>query len=357
MAFQLSLHPWVYYSKYQKDGSWKDYWQMKPSPIPCQNNYDQDRNNFPEFPLVTYSTQYGLGCFEGLKAFPQANGTISLFRPEENAKRMFRSMQGLRMPPFPIEKFLYACHTIVRKNAAIRCAPTYDNSWKQNNFTHAQAMYIRPFTYSEEGIGINPSQYPWIVFITTNVETYFKNIQTAQAVTTSIARAQKGGIGWIKCSANYVIPMLEKVKAEENDFMEVLFLDAETHKYVEEGSSCNIFFVLNNDSLITPQLGDTILPGITRSSIIELARSESVTVEERLISIEEVMNDVKEVFVTGTAAGVTPITSITHKKQIKKFLGTHGKVTMHYLSTLKEIQYGLRKDTFGWMHPLPIHED
>ncbi len=357
-GFTLTSYPWVYKAKYQEDNTWKENFQEKPHKTPEEENALSDgdrailleqRNSHPDLPLVNYTTQYGMGCFEGVKAFPQKDGSIKLFRPNENAKRMAKSMDGLMMPVFPEDLFLKAILNVVRKNTDIGFAPVYDAVWEKDNFLSGNAVYIRPFTYSEPGIGINLCQYPWVVIITTPVGAYFSP-GNASAVTTDMVRATPNGTGWIKCDSNYVIPTLAKNRAVARGYMEAIFLDAVEHKYVEEGSSCNIFFLQKNGNLVTPELGDTILPGITRKSIITLAGERGIPVEERNIDIEEAMSETKEAFVTGTAAGLTFLDSITHNGKKALFGdGKMGEVATDLLHTLKGIQYGAIEDKHGWM--------
>jgi branched-chain amino acid aminotransferase len=185
--------------------------------------------------------------------------------------------------------------------------------------------------------------------ITTPVSAYFSSA-TSAAVTTDRIRATPRGTGWIKAASNYVISTLAKHEANQAGFMECVFLDAREQKYLEEGSSCNIFVRLTSGELVTPELGDTILPGITRASIIELARDRGVQVSERKISVEEVFDAGEECFVTGTAAGVTPIESLTHRGRKKVFgTGDVGELSAYLRDTLKGIQYGTIADTRGWM--------
>jgi len=360
-SFSLAMYPWAYYAHYEEGGKWNESFVEKPhttpeeeaklSPEALQVLLAQ-RNSFPELPLVNYTTQYGLGVFEGLKAFPQKNGELKLFRPDENAHRMYRSMEGLHMPPFPEKLFLAAVKEVVRRNKSLGYAPSYDPAWEKDNFSSGHSVYIRPFTYSEPGIGLGLSYKPWVVIITTPVGAYFEP-GTSKAITTDRVRATPKGTGWIKCCSNYVIPILAKKEAEKNGYMEVIFLDAKEGKYVEEGSSCNIFFYLSNGTLVTPDLKDTILPGITRKSAIALAQDMGIKVEERLISIEEVLDSAKECFVTGTAAGVTYIESITHGEKTVVFnKGKPGELTTTLQKTLKGIQYGAIPDKFGWMVPV-----
>lgn len=310
------------------------------------------RNSFEELPAVNYTTQYGLGCFEGLKAFPQPDGSFKLFRPDQNAARFARSMEGLKMPVYPDEQFVAAVREVVAKNIAIGFSPQYNPEWKADDFVAGHSIYIRPYTYSEPAIGLGLSSEPWVVVVTTPVGAYFRPGNNA-AVTTSRIRAVPGGTGWIKCNANYVTPILAKKEAEAAGYMEAVFLDAVEHRYLEEGSSCNIFLYLKNDRLVTPELQDTVLPGVTRKSVLVLAEAQGIRTEERKISIEEAMSDAKEVFVTGTAAGISFIESITHNGSTAVYNGgTMGEVTHTLLRTLKGIQYGALEDTHGWMAPV-----
>jgi len=357
-GFSLAIYPWVYTAKSTGNKNWDEKYTLKPHKTPeeeaSMNETELEalhasRNSFPELPLVNYTTQYGMGCFEGMKAYPQKDGSLKIFRPDENAARFARSMQGLGMPPFPPDLFVKAGKEVVRKNMELGFYPKYNPEWEKDNFIFGESVYLRPFSYAEPGIGLGISHEPWVVFVSTPVGTYFEPGRTKARISNSI-RATRGGTGWIKCDSNYVIPILEKKKAEADGFMEIIFLDAEHREYVEEGSSCNIFFLLKNGTLVTPELGDTILPGITRKSLLTLAEDMGVKTEERKISINEVMSESKECFVTGTAAGLSYIESITKKDKTAEFNnGKVGELSLELQKTLKGIQYGTVEDKFGWM--------
>jgi branched-chain amino acid aminotransferase len=357
MGFTLSMCPWAYYAQFDEKG-WIETYVEKPHKSPAEEAALPDdqlqallqkRNSFPELPLVNFTTQYGLGCFEGLKAFPQPDGSLRMFRPDENGKRMHSSMKGLMMPAFPIELFTAACREVVRRNHKLGFTVSFDPAWAKEDFVAGHSIYIRPFTYSEPGIGLNLSKKPWVVIVTTPVGSYFKS-DNYKAISTDKIRAFQGGTGWIKCDANYVVPILAKKQAEAAGYMEAIFLDAREGRFVEEGSSCNIFFRMKSGTLVTPELGETILPGITRKSILQLARDLGTKTEERPVTIEEVLDSAAEAFVTGTAAGVTYIESITHKGRTAVFNGgAMGDYTHTLLTTLKGIQYGALPDKFGWM--------
>ena len=357
MAFNLNSYPIVFRSRYINN-KWEDEYIDKPHKSPdAEAGMDAaeadiliaSRNYYDDMPLVNYTSQYGLGCFEGLKAMPQKNGGLALFRPDRNAARFNSSMKGLYMPPFPEESFLKACFETVKRNAELGFTVNYDAAWEKDSFMSASSVYIRPFTISEGGIGVNISREPYVLVITTPVSSYFSGT-SSDAVVTERIRATPKGTGWIKASANYTIAAMAKHEAVEAGYMECIFLDASHRKFVEEGSSCNIFFYLKSGELVTPDLKDTILPGITRSSIIELAGDLNVKVSERDISIEEAMDQSVECFVTGTAAGAVPIESITHNGKKAVFNnGRVGELTAKLRDTLKGIQYGLLPDTKGWM--------
>ena len=357
MAFTLNSYPVVYRAQYTKN-KWKGEYLAKPHKTPKaeaalpaakREALAASRNFYPDMPLVNYTTQYGLSCFEGLKALPQKDGGLSIFRPDRNAARFFNSMKGLYMPPFPEDLFVKACVQVVKQNAKLGFRPHYKNEWEKDAFMTADSIYIRPFTYAEGGIGVNISREPWVMIVTTPVSSYFSG-SNFDAVVTGRIRAVPNGTGWIKAAANYTNAALAKHEAVSAGFMECIFLDSVHHKYVEEGSSCNIFFYLKSGELVTPELGDTILPGITRASIIELARDRKVKVSERKISIEEALGETRECFVSGTAAGAVPITSITYKGKKKSFnKGKVGEFTACMRDTIKGIQYGTLPDTKGWM--------
>ena len=357
MAFNLEMYPISYMARYNpQTQGWQEEW-IESDTIPYDELQAMDESKRQEviahrnqlgIPAVSYTSQYGYGCFEGMKAYPQKDGKIGIFRPDQNARRFRKSMEGLYCPPFPEELYLKASAEFIRRNAALGYVPNYDSSWEQDNFASASAVYMRPYMNSEAAIGIGISKEPYVIICATSVSTYFKGGNT-KAVTTNRIRATPNGTGWIKCASNYVISTLAKKEAEEEGFMEVVYLDAIEQKYIQEGSSCNIFFLLENGILVTPELGDTILPGITRASIIDLARQQGQEVEERLLSIEEVMDSAVECFVTGTAAGITPIESLTHNGVERVFNDRKpGQLGESLQKQLKGIQYGAIEDTKGW---------
>ncbi|MCQ2595711.1 MAG: aminotransferase class IV [Treponemataceae bacterium] len=357
MAFNLDMYPVIYFAQYNSaKKTWEEKW-IEVDNIPydeLMKMSEEDRaavyakrNQFG-LPCVSYTSQYGYGCFEGMKAFSTKDGGISIFRPDCNGERFYNSMKGLKCEPFPVDMYVKASVEFVRRNAELGYVPAYDPEWEKDNYATASSVYMRPFMNSEGAIGVGCAKEPYVIICATTVSTYFKGGNT-KATTTNRIRATPHGTGWIKAASNYVISALAKKEAEEAGFMEVVFLDADDHKYVQEGSSCNIFFVMQDGTLVTPELGDTILPGITRRSVIQLAKENGYKVEERKIDIAEVMSSAIECFVTGTAAGITPIESVTHEGKERVFNDRKpGPVGAKLQQILKGGQYGSIADSHNW---------
>lgn len=361
-SFSFNPYPFRYSAKYKTEGS-NEAWKETITELSHRGTEEQnleaqerqrliqERNAAGHFPFVNFSTQYGLGCFEGLKAYPQPDGTLALFRPEKNAERFYRSMEALYMPPFNREKFVSASKKILSLSYEKGFSPHFDKTWEATHFSTARTVYLRPFTYPESGLGLNISVNPWVIIYASEVGNYLEIKELPSLVVSDKIRATPNGTGWIKCNSNYVISILAKKEAVLKGFTETLFLDSE-RKHVEECSSCNVFFVLKNGTVVTPPLGDTILPGITRESVIILARDMGILVEERKIPIDEVLSDAKECFATGTAVGVEHFGTLTYNEKTVTFgNGRIGETANLLQTTLKKIQYGLKEDTYNWLLP------
>ncbi len=283
---------------------------------------------------------YGQGLFEGMKAYKWNNGKIAMFRPERNAKRAANSCKRLSMPEIPEALFLDAVKKVVRDNAG------YIPNTKQG------ALYVRPIIFgSGEGVGVAPStEYMFIVYVSP-VGPYFKGKlkPIKLVVTNEYHRAPLKGTGGVKAIGNYVPGMLPSGLAKKEGYAEVIYLDAAEEKYIEEVGAAN-FFAVKGNNLITPELTGSILPGVTRESVIKLAKDKmGMEVEERKISVEEALV-ADEVFCAGTAAIIAPIGSINHKGKDYTFCsGEIGEVTSELYNYLTGIQYGKAKDDFGWM--------
>ncbi|KAL6648958.1 hypothetical protein ACP70R_013182 [Stipagrostis hirtigluma subsp. patula] len=244
---------------------------------------------------------YGQGLFEGLKAYRKTDGSILLFRPEENAIRMTAGAERMCMPAPTVEQFVDAVKQTVLANK--RWVPP----------TGKGSLYIRPLLMGSGAVlGLAPApEYTFIIFVSP-VGNYFKEGLSPinLIVEENFHRASPGGTGGVKTIGNYASVLKAQKIAKEKGYSDVLYLDAVHNKYLEEVSSCNIFVVKGN-VISTPAIKGTILPGITRKSIIEVAQSKGFKVEERQVSVDDLL-DADEVFCTGTAVVVSPVGSITY---------------------------------------------
>lgn len=294
---------------------------------------------------------YGQAIFEGMKAYYADDETIHLFRPKDHHKRLNNSARRLCMPEIGESVFIEALEHLLK----------LDHKWVPQK--HGQALYIRPLMFaSEEYIAATVSKEYRFYIITSPVGAYYSEGFNPVSLTTSdeYVRAAKGGTGEAKAAGNYGGSFLPAKKAQEKGYTQVLWLDAKEHKYVEEVGTMNIFFLINN-TLVTPQLGGTVLPGVTRRSVLALAKDWNLDVEERKISIDEVFEahrdgSLKEVFGAGTAAVISPVGLIHHKGDTitldREKIGPFAK---KMFDTITGIQYGKTKDVYQWIYPVNIN--
>jgi branched-chain amino acid aminotransferase len=291
---------------------------------------------------------YGQEIFEGLKAYTRGDGSIALFRPEQNARRFRASAARLAMPELPESVFLQAVDELVK----------IDSAWIPGD---EGSLYLRPFMFATEAfLGVRPSHEYLFVLIASSVGSYFKG--GAKAVTVWLSdrytRSAEGGTGAVKCGGNYAASLLAQAEAIEHGCDQVVFLDAAEHRWVEELGGMNVFFVFDDGSLATPPLGGTILPGITRDSIITLARGEGRTVREERYSIEQWRADaasgkLREAFACGTAAVVSAIGRIRSANgDIPIGDGDGGPITAALKARLVGIQRGDVADAEGWVRKI-----
>jgi branched-chain amino acid aminotransferase len=291
---------------------------------------------------------YGQEIFEGLKAYNRADGSIALFRPEQNARRFQESAKRMAMPELPEQMFLDAVNELVKIDAA--WIPKGDGS-----------LYLRPFMFATEAfLGVRPSHEYLFMVIASSVGAYFKGGEKPVTVwlTDQYTRAAKGGTGAAKCGGNYAASLLAQAEAIENACDQVVFLDASEHRWIEELGGMNVFLVMDDGSLVTPPLSGTILPGITRDAIITMARKDGRTVREERYAIDQWRADaasgkLKEAFACGTAAVVAPIGKIkSNSGDIVIGGGQTGPVTSAIKSKLVGIQRGEIADEFGWVRKI-----
>ena len=289
---------------------------------------------------------YGQEIFEGMKALLTSNGNITLFRPQENAKRFNRSAERLLMPKFDESRFVEAIKQVVKANKEY--IPPYDSGG---------ALYIRPLMIGSGPIlGVKPAKEYKVIIFTAPVGPYFpQGFQGIDLeITKDFTRAAPGGTGYAKTGCNYAGSMMPAKMTKEKGFSQVIYLDAVNKEYIEEVGTAN-FFAIINDELVTPMTSGTILPGITRISVLELADKKlGIRVIERDISYKEIFADsCTEVFCTGTAAVITPIKSVTLDEKRKVFSeGEPGPITRKLYELLTRIQRMDVKDEFNWIETI-----
>jgi len=288
---------------------------------------------------ATAVLHYAQETFEGMKAYRREDGSVWTFRPEANAARMARSSDRLALPVLPIEDFVEAVDALVK----------VDERWVPDA-AGEKSLYIRPFMFaSEKFLGVRPSQHVTFMVIASPLT------PVSLWHTTEYTRAGRGGMGAAKTGGNYASSLVAQQEAYANGCDQVVFLDAQEGKYVEELGGMNMYFVYADGRVVTPEIG-TILEGITRASIIELAGKLGHPVEERKISIDEwregvASGDIVEIFACGTAAVVTPVGSLRWDGGETPAPTTEaGPLTSKIRQALVDVQFGRADDTFGWMH-------
>lgn len=290
---------------------------------------------------------YGQEIFEGLKAYRTERGAIQLFRPEENAKRLNASARRLALPELPEELFVRAIEELVKIDAEwVSSAPE-------------ASLYLRPFMFADEVfLGVRPAERVRFLIIASPVGPYFTEGVKPVSIWLSEehSRAGRGGTGAAKCGGNYAASLLSQQEAIKNGCSQVLFLDSSTEDTIDELGGMNLFLVKRDGTLITPELTGSILPGITRDSLIELARSQGRTVEERRVTVSEwrqgaADGTITEAFACGTAAVITPIAVLktADGRHIDHSATAPGEVTMQLREELTGIQTGRIRDTHGWV--------
>ncbi|WP_104178335.1 branched-chain amino acid aminotransferase [Cryobacterium sp. Y50] len=289
---------------------------------------------------------YGQEIFEGLKAYRHADNSIWTFRPEKNAQRLQRSAHRLALPELPVDDFIES----IRQMIAI------DGDWVPS--APETSLYLRPFMIANESfLGVRAAHQVSFYVIASPAGAYFADGVAPVKIwlSTEYSRAGRGGTGAAKCGGNYAASLLPQMEAHENGCAQVLFLDGETGSHIDELGGMNVFFVYGTDTLVTPRLTGSILEGVTRDSILQLARDRGMTVEEREVTLAEWRDGVAsgaitEVFACGTAAVVTPIGQLKARDfTIGEADAPAGEVTLSLRQELTDIQYGRLPDRHGWL--------
>lgn len=292
---------------------------------------------------------YAQEIFEGLKAYRHEDGSVWSFRPEANAQRMQRSARRLALPELSTEDFIASLVALVG----------VDEPWVPPAGTGETSLYLRPFTFASEAfLGVRPAREVTYCVIASPAGAYFPgglkpvNLWISQ----HHARAGAGGTGAAKTGGNYASSLAGQLEGIENGCDQAVFLDSSTQTYIEELGGMNLFFVTRDNRLVTPELTGSILEGVTRSSILELAKELGLDPEERRIPIEEwkdgvASGEVREVFACGTAAVVTPVGELRWEGgSAPSTAGEEGGEVTHAIrDALLDIQYGRVEDTRGWL--------
>ena len=292
---------------------------------------------------------YAQEVFEGLKAYRHADGSVWSFRPEANAERMQRSARRLALPELPTEDFL----------SSLRALVTVDEPWVPPAGTGETSLYLRPFMFASEAfLGVRPANEVTYCLIASPAGAYFAGglKPVTLWISQHYARAGAGGTGAAKTGGNYASSLAGQLEGIEHGCDQAVFLDSSTQTYIEELGGMNLFLVTRDNRLLTPELTGSILEGVTRSSILQLAKELGLDPEERRIPIEEwkagvADGEIREVFACGTAAVVTPVGELRWEGGSAPSTAgdAGGEVTNAIRRALLDIQYGRAEDTHGWL--------
>lgn len=324
------------------------------APIMVQALYDQ--GEWQRFDLLPYGPiqldpcskvlHYGQEIFEGMKVFRQPDESIAMFRPEMNARRFNLSARRMAMPEMPEDQFLYACE--VMSAYCKRLVPR----------RLGESLYLRPFMIGTEvGLGIKPSKQFLFIIVASPSGSYFSADSVKVYIEREDIRSAPGGIGFAKTGGNYASSLNSYAKTLKLGCDQTMWLDSVERKYIEEMSGMNFFAVIDGN-LQTPALSDTILDGVTRRSIIDIAMTEKINVTEKKLSIDEVLKAIEEgrcteSFVCGTAAVIAPVSSFMDKDgSIHHLKEPQGKIGLQLREKLMSIQAGRSDAPEGWIYPI-----
>jgi branched-chain amino acid aminotransferase len=334
LGFGKYLSDHMFLMDYSAEEGWHDARIVPYGPIPME----------PDAVALHYAQE----TFEGLKAYRGPDGSVHLFRPDMNGKRLINSNKRLCMPELPVDMFVEACKALVK----------VDEDWVPSE--PGTSLYIRPFMFTSEGqLALHNCSKFVFAIITSPVGAYFaEGINPVKIlVEDEFVRAVRGGTGFAKCGGNYAGAMAGQVKAESMGYSQVLWLDGVERKYVEEAGGMNFMYIINGEVWTAPTEG-TVLPGVTRDSIIHILKSWGVPVHEERMSIDDLMaaghdGSLQEAFACGTAAVISPVGALNYQGDeitINNF--TIGETTQKLYDYLTGIQWGTEKDAFGWITPI-----
>jgi len=283
---------------------------------------------------------YGQACFEGMKAYKDINNKIWLFRPDENYKRIIKSSLRLAMPEFPENLFFEGLNNLLK----------LDSDWIKPGL--GNSLYIRPFIFASEG-SINATeanQYKFMI-ICAPASSYYSG-EVRVKIEKSFSRAAKGGVGYAKAAGNYAAQFYPTTLAKNEGFQQIIWTDSSNHEYIEEAGTMNLFFRIGN-KLITAPTSDSILDGVTRKSLIQIAKDQGIEVEVRPIKVEELIgaaknNTLLEIFGSGTAVVVLPIKGFGYENSKYELIQKENSWAIMLKNKLNNIQYNLIEDPYNW---------
>lgn len=310
------------------NGKWQN-----PEILPYQN--------IPMSPAAS-ALHYGQAVFEGMKAYKDEAETVWLFRPELNFDRINISSERLNIPVFPKKYFFEGLHNLLQLDA----------DWIQPGI--GNSLYIRPFVFASQAcVQAAPSNEYKFIIICSPVKAYYSG-EVNVLVEKKYSRAAAGGVGYAKAAGNYAAQFYPTALANQKGFQQIIWTDSSSHQYLEEAGTMNIFFRIN-DTLVTAPTGDTILNGITRKSIIEWATALDIAIEERPISIIEVITahengSLKEIFGSGTAVVVSPVNSFAYEDKRYQLAEIQDSYAQQAKKAITEIQHNQAEDPFGWRY-------
>lgn len=284
---------------------------------------------------------YGQAIFEGMKAYRQADGKISVFRPEKNFERFNKSAMRMSMPEIPKDIFMQGIAALIEIDE--RWVPAQDG----------YSLYIRPVMFATDPyLGVKPSDKYIFALLTTPTGHYYNKALKVK-IETEYTRADDGGVGYAKTAGNYARSLYPFAEAQKEGFDQLIWTDAHSHEYIEEAGTANLIFVIDG-KLVTPSVRSTVLDGVTRDTIIQLAKKAGIEVEERRVSVKEVIEGIEsgkltDAFAAGTAATVTPIGEIGYQGKTYQLPDVSTRtVSAGIAKALNDIRYGLAPDEFGW---------
>jgi len=310
-----------------EDGEWRNLQIIPYGPIPMS-------------PAIS-ALHYGQAIFEGLKAYRQPDGKISVFRADKNFERFNKSAARMSMPTIPEEIFMQGLASLIN----------VDEKWVPNQEDYA--LYIRPVMFATDPyLGVKASDTYKFALLTTPTGPYYSSALKVK-IETEFTRADEGGVGFAKTAGNYARSLYPFEQAKKEGFDQLIWTDSVTHEYIEEAGTANLIFVING-KLVTPSVRSTVLDGVTRDTIIKLAKEAGIEVEERRVSVKEVIEGIEngtltEAFAAGTAATVTHVGEIGYLGETYKLTDPSTRnVSNGIAKKLNDIRYGLATDEFGW---------